>query len=128
MRRTSHENPQRSAHAGRNGLVSERSVSMPEEFELDWDYVTGRGDPKNRYRIYRLCPGETEPELVATCETEGAVGVALCTLGREGEFDVVPEGSDCPVGVLDTMGEERKWLIRPWGPSPRQVSDAGRML
>lgn len=91
--------------------------------DLPWEEISGRGDPRQRYRIYRLCPGETEPELIATCESEAAVGVTLCTLGREEEFD------GCPVGVLDTMGEiNQKWIVTPWLPSPRNLSDAGRML
>lgn len=96
-----------------------------------------------RYRIYVLCPcqlcngngkdgglrcpecrGEgRERRRVAECETEQALGVALVTLGREGEFE------ECPVGVLDTQGEVgKKWLISPWLPSARNVADAGRTL
>jgi hypothetical protein len=104
-----------------------------EEFALDWELVSGREDvngepdPEQRFRIYRLCPGDTDPELLATCATEGGVGVALCTLGREGEFD--PDNGDCAVGVLDTMGEVgRKWIFRPWLASPANVSDAGKVL
>lgn len=89
------------------------------EFELDWEFVSGREDangdpdPEQRYRIYRLCPGEEDPDLMATCANEGAVGLALCTMAREGEFE--PESGDCAIGVLDTMGEVgKKWLIRPW--------------
>jgi hypothetical protein len=96
-------------------------------FELDWDEVSGRGDPRQRYRIYRLCPGETEPDLLATCESEEAVGVTLCTLGREGEFE--PESGDCAIGVLDTEGEVgKKWIFRPWLASPKNASDAGKVL
>lgn len=102
-------------------------MSDIEEFELDWELVSGRDDPRQRYRIYRLCPGETEAELLACCETEGAVGVALCTLGREGEF--TPENGDCAVGVLDTEGEVgKKWLFRPWLASPTNAADAARVL
>ena len=62
-------------------------------------------------------------ELVATAADPEAVGTALVTLGREGEWD------ECPVGLLDTEGEVgQKWLVRPWGPSARNVSDAGRTL
>jgi hypothetical protein len=94
-------------------------MSDKREFALDWEFVSGREnangeqDPRQRYRLYRLCPGEEDPELMATCATEGAVGVALCTMAREGEFE--PENGDCAIGVLDTMGEVgKKWLIRPW--------------
>jgi hypothetical protein len=58
--------------------------------------------------------------LVASCADPEALGVALVTLGREGEFE------DCPIGLLDTEGEVvQKWLVRPWLPSTRNVSDAG---
>jgi hypothetical protein len=93
----------------------------------DWESVSGRGDPRQRFRIYRLCPGDTEPELVATCASEEAVGVALCTLAREGEFD--PMNGDCAIGILDEAGETgRKWLIKPWLANPANVSAAGRVL
>lgn len=70
------------------------------------------------------CRGEgRERQLLATAATAEAVGVALVTLAREGEFD------ECPIGVLDTQGETgKKWLIRPWLPSARNISDAGRTL
>lgn len=108
-----------------------------------WEEFSGRGDPNERWRIYRLCEcaacggsgkdekgrcpacrGEgRERELVATCASPEAVGVALVTLGREGEFE------DCPVGILDTEGEVgHKWVLRPWAASPRQISDAARVL
>lgn len=97
------------------------------EVELEWESVSGRGDSRQRYRIYRLCPGETEPELVATCASEEAVGVTLCTLGREGEFD--PDKGDCSIGILDDMGETgRKWLVKPWLASPGNVSVAAKVL
>lgn len=96
--------------------------------------------------------GRIRQELV-TCGTPEAVGVALVTLAREGEF------SECPIGLLDRMpkcetcdatgavrvafleGDRRcpeckgsgvkpsgTWLILPWLPSARNVSDAGRTL
>jgi hypothetical protein len=71
------------------------------------------------------CRGEGRiRELVATCATPEAFGVALVTLGREGELD------GCPVGGLDRFPEEGqpKWFLLPWLPSARNVSDAGRTL
>jgi hypothetical protein len=70
------------------------------------------------------CRGEGRiRQEVATCETPEAVGVALVTLAREGEFE------ECPIGLLDRGGEVgQKWLVRPWLPSARNVSDAGRTL
>ena len=107
-------------------------------------------DSRERFALYRLCecaacdgtgktqdayPAGTAPrcqtcrgegrtrDLVATCATPEAVGVALVTLGRESEW------SDCPIGLLDTMGEPgEKWIVRPWLPSARNLSDAGRVL
>jgi hypothetical protein len=98
-----------------------------EEIELSWEEVSGREDPRQRYRIYRLCPGEKDPELIATCGSEAAVGVTLCTLGRDGEFE--PLEGDCSIGILDTQGEVgKKWLIKPWLASPKNLSDAGKVL
>ncbi len=80
-------------------------------------------DPE-RYRIYRLCDGNLE--LVATCGTPEAVGVALVVLARESEFE------KCPVGLMDRPAgkETGTWLIRPWlpFPTPKTLSDAGRAL
>lgn len=102
-------------------------MNIAELEELSWELVSGREDPRQRYRIYRLCPGDTDPELIACCETEAAVGVALCTLGREGEFD--PDEGDCSIGVLDTEGETgKKWIIKPWLASPGNVAVAGKVL
>jgi hypothetical protein len=113
-------------------------------------YVTEEPNPAERFALYRLCECETcggsgrqrnwadhtekrrcpgcrgegrTRDLVATCATPEAVGVALVTLGREHEWD------ECPVGILDTMGEPgEKWIVRPWLPSARNLSDAGRVL
>lgn len=122
------------------------------------DPRTGEQSPDQRFKLYRLCecpacrgtgktkkkssrhvvegdPTYTQPkrcpdcrgegkirDLVATC-SEGALGDTIIRLGREGEF------TDCPFGLLDTMGEpDQKWLIKPWLPSARNVSDAGRTL
>jgi hypothetical protein len=70
------------------------------------------------------CRGEGRTrELVATATDPESLGVALVTLGREGEW------TDCPIGILDTEGATgQKWLVRPWQPSPRNVSDAARVL
>ena len=116
--------------------------------DLSWEDHSGRDDPRQRFRLYRLCvcqacegsrtvDGERCPEcrgegrtreLLATSESPEALGVALVTLGREGEFEN-PEGGLCPIGVLDTLGEKgQKWILRPWLPSPRNASDAGRVL
>lgn len=83
------------------------------EFVLDGDVIAPR-EKRQRYRIYRVKDGGA-PELVATCRTQGSVGVTLCTLGAEGEF------LDYCIGVLDGMDHKDakgdwvgKWLILPY--------------
>ena len=108
-------------------------------------------DPRERYALYRLCDcttcggrgkvgdyanladgpqkcsicrgeGRIRQE-VATCESPEAVGVALVTLAREGEF------SECQFGLLDRGGEvNAKWLVLPWPATARTVSAAGKLL
>ncbi len=102
------------------------------------------------------CRGEGRiRQEIATARTPEAVGVAIVTLAREGEFE------ECPFGLLDSTPEcetchgarylERSWieyasdepcpdckatgvkptgtwLIRPWLPSARNVTDAARTL
>jgi hypothetical protein len=122
-------------------VTSTADTSRPEPARSEID---GRGDPDQHYRLYRLCgcewcygSGKEDiadrdsprcPEcrgegrtlqLVATCGTPQSLGVALVQLAEEGEF------ADCPVGILEDGGS---WLIKPWLPSPRNVSDAGRLL
>jgi len=108
-------------------------------------------DPRERFVLYRLCdcttcegkgkdpsesfgPGSFKrcPDCrgegrvrqeVATCESPEAVGVALVTLGREQEWE------GCAFGCLDRGGEKgHKWLVTPWLPSARNVTDAARTL
>lgn len=113
------------------------------ESTADWESISGRDDPGQRFQIRRLClceacsgsgrdgqarcpvcRGEGRTlDLVATAGTPEAVGAALVQLGREGEFE------DCPLGLIDVLGEKgQKWLVRPWSASPREESDAGRVL
>lgn len=86
-------------------------------YESSWGTMTKTGKCPD-------CRGEGRThELIATATDPQSVGVALVTLGREGEWD------ECPIGCLDTMGEPgKKWIVKPWGPSPRNISDAARTL
>lgn len=70
------------------------------------------------------CRGEGRiRQCMAECETAEAVGVALVTLGREAEWE------GCAFGLLDREGEtNQKWLVLPWLPSARNVTDAARTL
>ena len=106
-------------------------------------------DPRERYALYRLCEctrcggSGKEPskehttrvrcwncrgegrirQEVAACESPEAVGVALVTLAREGEF------AECQFGLLDRGGEtNQKWLVLPWPQTARTVSAAGKLL
>lgn len=88
--------------------------------------LQGRGDGHMGLERVRCpeCRGEGRTRLlVASTDTPEGLGVALVTLGREGEFD------ECPIGVLDSEGKiGKKWLVKPWLPSARNLSDAGRDL
>ncbi len=111
-----------------------------------WESFTGEGDPQERFRVYRLCEcdrcngsgrddksktgrcvecrGEGKvKQLVATAGNAEGVGTAIIQNAREGAF------AECPIGILDTEGEKgQKWLVSPWLPSARNISDAGRTL
>lgn len=70
-------------------------------------------NPEHRYRIYRMIYDELD--LVATASTPEDVGVALITLGEEGEFD-----QTC-AGILDTHGTDEvqgSWVLNPFDTSP----------
>lgn len=116
-------------------------------------YITDAPDPAQRFSLYRLCDcptcggagkGQTEVDSwvrcgdcrgegrirqeLAACESPEAVGVALVTLAREGEW-TTEDGQPCAFGLLDRMGEKgQKWLILPWQASPRNVRDAARVM
>lgn len=98
----------------------------------------GRGQALMRKNVAPLvdalerCPdcrgeGRVRQEL-ASCATAEAVGVALVTLAREGEWDA--DGEPCAFGLLDRMGKKgKKWLVLPWSAyTPRHVSEAARTL
>ncbi len=81
-------------------------------------------DAEAKVKRCATCRGEGKSlDLVATCTDPASVGVALVTLALEDEF------SECPVGLMHRPeGEKGKWLIKPWLPSARNISDAGRTL
>ena len=112
--------------------TSSRNVTDEERFHLYRLCQCSLCDATGKVYGFRLvspsrcpdCRGEGRTrDLVATCATPEALGVAIVTLGREGEWE------GCPLGCLDTMGEPgEKWIFRPWLPSARNLSDAGRTL
>lgn len=83
-----------------------------------------RNEPVGYQGRCKECRGEGKTlDLVATCGNPEAVGVALCTLAAEGEWD------ECPIGIMfRPEGQTGKWLVKPWLPSARNISDAGRTL
>lgn len=85
--------------------------------EVSWEDVSGRDDPKQRYRLYRLSATDEYPYLLGTCETEADVGVAVITMGREGQL------RDSTLGILDTAGEKgKRWVLNPFLPVGGVVS------
>lgn len=119
-------------------------------------HVTPEPETRDRFSLYRLChcpscegkgqvphdmagfPTKTRcPDCrgegrirdeIATCETPEAVGLALVTLAREGEW-IDTDGNPCAFGLLDREGEKgKKWLVSPWLASARNVHDAAVTL
>lgn len=113
--------------------------------------------PGRKGETHNRCPdcrGEGRTlQLLAACESPEAVGVTLVTLAREGEWaecplgllDRMPECGTCGgsgedlnplegvmVPCFKCKGSGVKpsgtWLVLPWLPSARNVSDAGRTL
>lgn len=72
-----------------------------------------------QYRISRRT-AHGDLEIVATCGTKEAIGVALVTLGEEGEFD------GCTVGVLHKPFEDKPgtWIVNPFPAIPRSGDTA----
>lgn len=70
------------------------------------------------------CRGEGRiRQEVASCDTPEAVGVALVTCAREGEWE------GCQFGLLDREGEEgKRWLVLPWPETARTVRAAAQTL
>ena len=109
--------------------VTPREEENPERYHLmrlcECASCDGTGKTGEGVRWKCLaCRGEGRTrDLIATCATPEALGVALVTLGREGEWE------GCPLGILDTEGGTgERWLVRPWTASPRNVSDAAKLL
>lgn len=65
--------------------------------------------PETRYRIYTRVYDDLR--CIAAAATPEALGVALVTMGLEGEFD------GFLVGVMDRPGDEPgTWIVKPWCP------------
>lgn len=65
---------------------------------------------EERFGLYVIRNGELQ--LLATCCCPESIGVALCVLAGEGEF----EGAE-GFGVLDSHGEPNtpgEWLVNPF--------------
>lgn len=85
-------------------------LHQPDCEPFAWDDLCPRNE-EERYRIYRCCNAQLE--LLATCSAPGGIGVAICQLHEEEEFD----SFDCSVGVLDTHGTSEKrgtWIVNPF--------------
>jgi hypothetical protein len=70
-------------------------------------------DSTHRFRIYKMRYDELI--LLATATTAEDVGVAIVTLGNEGEF-----AGGC-LGILDTHGTDEAqgtWTVQPWDTNP----------
>lgn len=66
-------------------------------------------DEMHRYRIYRMKLDEID--LIATASNPEDLGIAIITLGLEGEF------SGTCIGILDTHGSDSEpgsWVLNPW--------------
>lgn len=131
--------------------VTDEAVDPRERYSLyrlcDCSICEGRGQvPRMQYERHpndpedvvpigrkpercRECRGEGKVrQELATAETPEAVGLALVTLAREGEWTDAA-GQPCAFGLLDREGEKyKKWLVLPWTPSPRNVRDAAKLL
>lgn len=118
----------------RAGVTVTAEDENPERYRLfrlcDCTACGGSGKAADRPRDPVRCPecrgeGRVRQEI-ATCASPEAVGVAIVTLAREGEWH------ECPIGLIDSeAGEEStvgKWLLRPWSPSARNVHDAAVTL
>jgi hypothetical protein len=66
--------------------------------------------PANRFRIYTRVYDDLR--CVAAAGTPEALGVALVTMGAEGEFD------GYLVGLMDRPSDDEpgRWIVKPWCP------------
>jgi hypothetical protein len=104
----------RGAAAHRYTWVDAPPQPAQQSFNLTTDEIAPRTEAE-RYRIFRVKDAGA-PEIVATVASREAVGVAICRLGEEGEFD------DFCIGVQDALDRwdakqgkyVGKWLVLPW--------------
>lgn len=89
-------------------------ATVPRQLTLTTDDIAPRTE-NERYRLFRVRNGGP-PEIVCTVSSMEAVGVALCTLGAEGEWDDVCVGvQDCLARWDDKQDKwVGKWLVKPW--------------
>lgn len=140
---------------GRGQVIEHVRRTMPKRDVSLYAHGGSRGGIT--YTSSKRCPdcrseGRTLQE-VASCESAKSLGVALVTLAREDEFSDCPIGvldREPPCERCGGSGEELNtyqghmvacvkctgsgikptgtWLVKPWLPSPRNASDAGRLL
>ena len=102
------------AAAHRYTWVDAPARPAQQSFNLTTDEIAPRTE-NERFRIFRVRDGG-HPEIVCTVSSPEAVGVALCRLGDEGEFD------DYCVGIQDALDRwdakqgkyVGRWIVKPW--------------
>ena len=92
-----------------------RWTNIPDEYRAREAAPPAMADPgipnsiETRYRIYSRVYDDLR--CIAAAPTPEALGVALVTMGEEGEFD------GKLVGVMDRPTDEPgRWLVKPWCP------------
>jgi hypothetical protein len=93
-------------------------ATVPGQLTLTTDEIAPRTE-NERYRLFRVRNGGP-PEIVCTVSSPEAVGVALCTLGAEGEWDDVCVGVQDALSRFDNKQQKwvGKWLVKPWVAQP----------
>ncbi len=86
-----------------------RAELSDDDVRAELDRCGFPGGEQERFQLYVL--ERDERRLLATAADMEAIGVAIKTLGEEGELDAGP------VGVLDRAAH--RWLVSPWAGQAR---------